>query len=717
MFKGGCILQKKERWLDSLRFLQSQGVSPKPFIRQAIQDNGIDVLSKEWTNQKPPFKFRLQSFQSKESLLDASFPNSPAVHIDSELVWAEIRRLVDARVVREVDRADALGQGSVVNPLHWFSKKRDDGTVKNRLVMQPLVNAFYTSPKFSLPDIVNELGNLAALEELEKDDMRDCFYGVGSRQPGRFSGSSTTVLPSPPSYPPLPHQYPVTQSSSRLLRFMMIGESGEIHYFEFLTLIMGISCASYCVQHLNEVVTAAFSIKHRAYINVYTDDFFSDGKAGKKFESFASDFGFIFKDDKKVSGSSVSVLGAHLDLSSKTASLDRDKAASLELIVRETLKHENISPSELASLAGKLEFASRFSVDGRGLTFHITQLLSKASWEPFSSRDAWLKSTDRSISISAGTRGELLHWSTVTTHQRLDMVSSASTFIGTISSDASSKGYGYTIGDRFFGGTFPDDVASLNISQKESFALATLVDKLVDKNKAYTIKVDNSAVVAAFRKGRSSDAYIHSSVCRAKLALRKLGSSAEVVWISTKEMESLADGPSRNSWPQDPYGLSPGGADRLLDRSPELRRRLDNGDLVELFSGPSNNPLGIEYFSPHVNFDDPRCRGEDAFSALARKRANNQSIDGGVYAFPPFNLCLTFCDQVASLGLGTDSAVFLVTAGTLLQQVFNRWNTLGSFDSRFLCSGRARGWSFRSPGTSLVLITLKSSDPFIEAVQ
>ena len=440
-----------------------------------------------------------------------------------------------------------------------------------------------------------------------------------------------------------------------------------------------------------------------------TDDFFSDGNCGTSFESFAAAFGLVFKADKKAAGSSVTVLGAHVDLISKTASLDRDKAIGIEQAIRNFLKHELISPQDLAALAGKLEFASRFSADGRAFTFYLTKLLAESCWDPYISRDAWLKSSVRSIKIDQGTRSELLHWSTISSHARIGMKDNASTYIGTVSSDASSDGYGYTIGNRFFGGSFPDDIRPLNISQKESFALATLVDQLTERSKHYTIKVDNTAVVAAFRKGRSSDGFIHKSVCRAKLALRKLGSSAEVLWISTKEMEQLADGPSRGKWPQDPFGLSPSGAFRLREISSDFSRRLDDQDMVDIFGGPSNNPFDVDYFSVHHDFDDPRCRREDAFSALARKRSNNQTIDGGVYAFPPLGLCLSFCDQVAEIGLGPDSALFLITAGNLQQQVFNRLNKVGRYECRYLCSGRARGWSFRMPGTSLVLITLKNS--------
>ena len=270
MFTGGQVLNESKKWLETIEFLQKNGHSPKPFIRNALRNGGIDILSREWTNQKPPFQFRNQTFHSKDALLNATFPNSPAVHQNSKLVWAEISRLRGAKVIRRVSREDAMADGSVVNPLHWFAKTRDDGTVKHRLVMQPLINALYTSPKFTLPDIVKELRYLAPLDKLVKDDMRDCFYVRG----GGWSLSSYIFCSRASSFPsgrhPSPHQYPVDQASSRLLRFMMIDDSGDTSYFEFATLIMGVSCASYAVQHLNEILTSAFSLLHKGYVNVYT---------------------------------------------------------------------------------------------------------------------------------------------------------------------------------------------------------------------------------------------------------------------------------------------------------------------------------------------------------------------------------------------------------------------------------------------------------------
>ena len=500
------------------------------------------------------------------------------------------------------------------------------------------------------------------------------------------------------------YQYPAHENCRHLLRFY-IDTAERRRFFQFSTLVMGCSVSSFIVQAFNELVVAGFSLKEQCYARCYSDDFFME-KTEACFIDYASEFGLRFKREKTVEGSTITILGISVNLRVNHASLDSNKAAALAAEIQKWLGKVHISPKSLASLAGKIEFASRVSKSGRSKTFYINKLLSKADWTAFSSRDRWLESDEETVVISLGAKRELEFWSSVDRHSPLGFGEVRRVYAHTLSSDASGSRFGFTVAGRFCGGSFPDSVMPLNIAQKEAYALKRLTLELTSPNTVYNILVDNTTVASAFAKGRSSDRFIHDTLAFVKEFLMARGSIAHLTWISTHHMHHLADAPSRNFYPRDLYGLSTSGASRLLHKLPELAERRANDDLVSLFGGPSNNPLSVPYFSLHVDQDDVLCRQQDAFSALQSKKEQGLTLDGGIFAFPPKSLVGNFLRLVSEIGLGHDSALFLIVSGDQRQAAFNSLYKLGILSWGSLCSGRAKGWLWKQPGHNLVWFQL-----------
>lgn len=173
MFIGGRALQNSAEWLTLLSNLQENpGLSHNAFCVRSIRSSGINILDNSFTNKKLPIKFRNKFYPDFESLQKKFIPNSPTVNENLEHVLAEIHRLFEARVVSEVDEATALESNSCLNPILWHSKTRQDGTVKNRLVMQGKINSYYSKPKMNLPEVMEELENFAKLDLMIKHDLR-----------------------------------------------------------------------------------------------------------------------------------------------------------------------------------------------------------------------------------------------------------------------------------------------------------------------------------------------------------------------------------------------------------------------------------------------------------------------------------------------------------------------------------------------------------------
>ena len=172
-FVGGRALSQTATWLELFAHLhQNTGISASTFCSKSIRNNGIDVLDPTFTNSKLPVKFRSKLYENFSALKNDFIPNSQSIRDNLEIVLLEISRLINAKVVTEIDEATALAQDSCLNPVLWFTKVKDDGSTKHRLVMQAKINCFYARPKMNLPDVIDELHNFVRLENMVKHDLR-----------------------------------------------------------------------------------------------------------------------------------------------------------------------------------------------------------------------------------------------------------------------------------------------------------------------------------------------------------------------------------------------------------------------------------------------------------------------------------------------------------------------------------------------------------------
>ena len=681
MIHAGRALSNTPLWLQACKELTAEGIPIAPFVTRSIRDGHIDVFNNSWTNRDPKnISFRGAHYDSLDQLLAASLKNGVSIGQNLPRLKLELDRLRKAGAVAQVSASDALSEDSVINPIQFFSKVRPDGSIKERLIVHAKLNVTFSKPTLKMPIIAEEFNHLAQEESITKCDQVDCFY-----------------------------QYRISPASARKLRFCVDWEEGKLFY-EIRCLAMGLSASSFIVQHINEVLVNLFTLRHKCYCRVFSDDFWHSGAASVDFDSFAEKFGLVFKSSKKEKGSIITILGIQFNLTTKSAVLDPAKAASLAETSKSIADARKVSPSAIASLAGKVEYASQVCLSGRSKTFHIMKCLGDSSWKAFSSREAWLACEDPILDVSVGLEEELRYWACIKQHPPMNIGRRFKKCVSLCSSDASSKKFGYTIGSSYVGGSYPADMADKHIAIKEAYALAYLVRNLKEEGADYFILVDNQAVVSAFVKGRSANAEIHFWINEAKDTLLQLNSKAQVTWISTGKMSVLADAPSRGSFPRDEFGLSPRGAEKILSFSPDLASRRAAGDLVSAFGGPRNNPLGIPYYSIHYDLDDVMCKGREVFAVLEDLAAAGRPCGGGIFAYPPAALVDQFCQQVVRVGLDSDSQVFLLVPGFKFQSVRSAFINLGHLHwSKF--SGReAKSWFWKKTGHSMMFFTLSSFD-------
>ena len=677
---AGKALSNTQKWLEATSSLTAAGVELASFIIPAIRVGTINAFHSSWTNMNPrSCFFRGRSYDSLADLLSADIKNGSSIDEYPEEVKAEIGRLLALGAVVEVSRSDALGPGSVINPIQLNLKEIPNAKPKRRLILHAKMNVTYSRPTLKMPEISGELDTIANLPGIAKVDQSDAYY-----------------------------QYGLDRWSSRFLRFGLIWD-GRMRYFEMSTLVMGGSCSSYVVQKLNEVITQAFTIKYKKYANCYSDDFWSDSSAPEHLDTFAAEFGLFFKKDKKFVGKVVPILGIQVDLNRREARLEPAKAEGLAVLAASIRSKRVLSPASLASLAGKIEYATKVCVSGRAKTFYITKLLASDAWKEWPSREAWLASEEESIGVDDALDTELGFWAGIGSHPPLKIGQSFVKYVSPCSSDASSTRFGLTIGDKVVGGSFPAGVRDASIAIKEAYALKFLIDSFTEKGCDYFVQVDNQAVISAFTKGRSTSKQLHDLVFSAKSSLARLESTITLKWIPTSVMANLADAPSRNRYPRDPFGLTPKGVERLFCLQPNIRDRRARGDLISCFGGPNNNPLGIEYFSIHLDYDDVLCRGREVFGFLEDRASKGRGLAGGVFAYPPACLVVQFCRLVRRMRLEDDTVLHLLAPGYEFQAVFNLLAGVGELSWEKFCGAGSKTFFWKKPGHSMMLFRLENN--------
>ena len=505
------------------------------------------------------------------------------------------------------------------------------------------------------------------------------------------------------------YQYYIDDESAMKLRFSVEWDDG-LKFYECRCLAMGMSASSFLVQSLNEVLVNCFMLKFDCYCRVFCDDFWHSSKASTHFDHFASEYGLVFKSEKKESGSVITILGIKFNLQLKTAQLDDQKAEAIATTANQIIQANSLSPATLSALVGRVEYASQVCPSGRAKTFFLNRMLSDDSWRDFRSREDWIACEDAILSVSQGLEGELSFWSRIREHEPLKIGRTFSKCLGFCSSDASTHKFGFTIGGSFLGGSYPRDVIDQPIAVKEAFALAFLAKNLQHPSTDYLILVDNQAVAGAFVKGRSSNPEVHRWISQAKDSLLKLHSTATIKWINTATMSRLADGPSRGLFPRDEHGLTAAGADRIKFLSADFTRRLGRGDMVSAFSGPRNNPFCVPYYSIHQDLDDGLCKRREVFSVFEELARDGKACGGGIFAYPPPAMVEQFCWQVNRVGLERDTQLFLLAPGFTFQSVRGALGGVGQLSWVKFCGPAAKAWFWKKTGQSMMFFTLSSFD-------
>ena len=210
----------------------------------------------------------------------------------------------------------------------------------------------------------------------------------------------------------------------------------------------------------------------------------------------------------------------------------------------------------------------------------------------------------------------------------------------------------------------------------------------MEKDTDFKVFCDNQPVVTGFNKTRSKNDKIHGCIKRTVSLLAENNSRLQVVWIPTRQMAALADGPSRNVYERDNLGLSNHGWDYLQSLLPDLRHWFDVGGLVSCFGGPTNNAAGVPYFSQDTDLGDQLCRGRDFFEAVEERRG--EEFRGGFLAFPPANQVVAFAREIRSQGLAEGSQVFLILPARMSREVLNLMLGVGQIQIHNFCSGQNR---------------------------
>ena len=280
----------------------------------------------------------------------------------------------------------------------------------------------------------------------------------------------------------------------------------------------------------------------------------------------------------------------------------------------------------------------------------------------------------------------------------------------TLASDASSSKFGFYVSGRHIGGSFSEEIKHRAIAEKECWALATLVKATLLPDCEHNYLIDNRACLGAFTKGRSKNPFINDLILDVNLKLDALGSRAKYTWISTAQMGPLADMPSRSTYARDDYGLSEAGVNALLDLEPSIQHRINNTDIISLFSGPANNPLRISYCSLDYDLDDSLCRRQEAFECLEELASKGRRLAGGVFCFPPTTLVKALSAQIVRLGLAQDTQIYILVPARHVLGLTNTLRGSGRLTVKKFCGSRNKSYFFRTAGHAFSLVELASFD-------
>ena len=353
-----------------------------------------------------------------------------------------------------------------------------------------------------------------------------------------------------------------------------------------------------------------------------------------------------------------------------------------------------------------LEFASQMCPVGRTQTIALTKNMGSTQLDVngLSDKDE--------IWLSLETLKEIRFWSNISSHDPLK-IGRRALYCGnvTLASDASQSKYAYVIGEKSYANVYPPHLMNEHISVKESFALNQLVKTACKQDTDFEILCDNVTTVSCFNKGRSNNTIIHDLVKETWELLAEYNSKLRVVWIPTKQMEELADAPSRGVYKKAEFGLTQEGIGRIIDLFPSFQTRRLNTDLVSLFAGPLNNPANVRYFALDIDATDPLSAGLDAFQAINKKKNEGRRLAGGILAYPPVALINTFNRLVREVGLEEDSELYYIIPSSYVGKTLNALTGVGHIKVRLLCGKtNTRVLYKKSQAVSMAILNVLSYD-------
>ena len=353
---------------------------------------------------------------------------------------------------------------------------------------------------------------------------------------------------------------------------------------------------------------------------------------------------------KSVSGNEVTFLGFLINFRTKMVRIG-DKALQKTADKLSSCFSPNasiglyVNIDILESLLGSLNFLSQCTMLGRTKAYHLRALYKHG-----------LHNKEKTLLLNQFAYSEIIFWKNYVENPDAVRLGRAIKVYSTIKydwSDSSLQRWAfktYKNGTVFTrNGTFPKSIEGKGIFEKESYALFELVKEL-PPNSEHVIRVDNRALVLAYRKGSSKNLYVNTVLSSILLELQLKNSYAEVLWVDTFTMslegaDQLSRG--RNDEMFDPFSLSPRGAGLLS----QVYGAID----LDLFASTKNNPFRTFYHSNHQIVDETLCLTGDGLERLGK------GLTPGVsFIFPPSSLVGLVIDLVKQSKRPASYGVILV---------------------------------------------------------
>ena len=355
--------------------------------------------------------------------------------------------------------------------LHNLSYPYDDRAVNFNIPKD------YSTVKYdSIVDAIELVNKCLPHPWLAKTDLEDAFYLI-----------------------------PIHPTCYRLTGFYWRG----YYYFKVLPMGCSVSCSIFSA--FSDAVRWILTQRvPNANVVKVLDDFLFVGRSAvhcqyqlNEFIKLCAEINLLLAQHKTVETcQSLVFLGINIDAKLMIASLPEEKCKGYSNSVKEALKVNKITLTELKSLLGKLQFASCVVRAGNAFLRRLYDLTCNVKYNNYK------------IRLTRDAKQDLKVWEVfldsyngVTIIREPILASSAAINLFT---DASHRGYGGTYGSQFICGQFPERWKNFSITILETYPipalLATFAHKL--KNSRILFNCDNLGVVHIINKQSSKNAVV-----------------------------------------------------------------------------------------------------------------------------------------------------------------------------------------------------------------